>query len=627
MFDESSTVKILCLRMPSASYFIVMSIFLMNYRRTIAAEAPARRPSPFPLKVMPLDASPAPRRTSPRQPPPPPPPSSARIIPQPSIRKPSPQLASPPAQLSPVLRKQAPLSNFNPKQPTPGPPSPAPPFLQFRFPALLPIQTYRPPSPPLPSTRPPSISPARPLPRPLLRPLPRSASPTRPALSSSSPLSPPPKPHSPSPGPSNRPILVPSWNPSAGPPSPIPNLNNLPLTPRRGTTPPQRLSPPPAPCSPPPSPPKRWPPLLPPPRPLPQTSQPSLRPPRGVSPSPVSSPPTKSFSRPAPEQPRPAPSPRPLLPPTRSAATFPRDPQAQKPPSLTPPLAFIRAISPPTPTSSIPPPPPASPPSPPPSPPSSPPPSPPASPPPSPPSNRTPPPALAPFVGTPLLQLPTPPAPVQPRASPISVKDSPRHPAPRPRSPTSVSALLPASAFSDNDDIDQFPGGNCPDAPAVLDLTNLYRARHQAPPLTWDEQLAHDSTAYAKVLAAKNCQLRHMTYGENLMQETGYPKPGMSCISATQGWYSEVLMYDFNSRYPFQENWPRKTGHFSQLVWRSSSKIGCGAAIANLNFTLNGRLYGGGCKVIVCRYLQYGNVASDFEFLLNVRPNVSEIQL
>ncbi len=53
----------------------------------------------------------------------------------------------------------------------------------------------------------------------------------------------------------------------------------------------------------------------------------------------------------------------------------------------------------------------------------------------------------------------------------------------------------------------------------MLSKNNGYRAVHQAPGVAWNEQLARDSDAYAKVLAAQNCKLEHSQangYGENL---------------------------------------------------------------------------------------------------------------
>ncbi|GLC77467.1 hypothetical protein PLESTF_001939000 [Pleodorina starrii] len=151
----------------------------------------------------------------------------------------------------------------------------------------------------------------------------------------------------------------------------------------------------------------------------------------------------------------------------------------------------------------------------------------------------------------------------------------------------------------------------------VFNATNFYRARHQAPPLAWSEALARDATAYAQVLAAKSCLLKHASYGENLMQVIGYPKPTVSCLGAIHGWYSQALLYNFAAKYPYTANWPKKIGHFSQLVWSDSSLFGCGVAVADVAIAGQGRTYPGGCRMVVCRYLSFGNVALDYMFLKN----------
>ncbi|EFJ40698.1 hypothetical protein VOLCADRAFT_99452 [Volvox carteri f. nagariensis] len=113
----------------------------------------------------------------------------------------------------------------------------------------------------------------------------------------------------------------------------------------------------------------------------------------------------------------------------------------------------------------------------------------------------------------------------------------------------------------------------------LLATTNLYRAVHQAPPLTWDVNLAAASQAYAESLVTQQCELTHGSVGENL--------------------YS---------------------------VWRSSTAIGCGVALMTQAITFSsGNTYPGACKVVVCRYSPPGNYPDDGLVAANVLANITTI--
>ena len=48
--------------------------------------------------------------------------------------------------------------------------------------------------------------------------------------------------------------------------------------------------------------------------------------------------------------------------------------------------------------------------------------------------------------------------------------------------------------------------------------------------------------------------------------------------TASERWYAEVSQYDFSN-----PHYISGTGHFTQLVWKSSKQIGCGAACNSYN--------------------------------------------
>ncbi len=165
----------------------------------------------------------------------------------------------------------------------------------------------------------------------------------------------------------------------------------------------------------------------------------------------------------------------------------------------------------------------------------------------------------------------------------------------------------------------------CPDLSNVVNTTNKYRALHQAIPLTWDKNLSLASTEYAKILS-KNCALEHSGSGENLYSVASYPAPNDNCQPAIDVWYSEASRYKYTNT-PFTDNWKNGVGHFTQLVWKGTKKFGCGYAISD--FKVPWFRFPIKCKVIVCRYLPFGNVGSDSAFKQNVLPikNYLKIEL
>jgi uncharacterized protein YkwD len=128
---------------------------------------------------------------------------------------------------------------------------------------------------------------------------------------------------------------------------------------------------------------------------------------------------------------------------------------------------------------------------------------------------------------------------------------------------------------------------------SVLDAHNAYRARHCVAPLTWSPRIAATAQRWAE-----RCALNHDTnsgLGENLAWGTQ-----ISGRDAVSLWYQEITQY--NPRVPAFG----PAGHFTQLVWRGSKQLGCGAAMC------------GGDVYWVCRYSPAGNFEG--EYRANVSP-------
>lgn len=58
-------------------------------------------------------------------------------------------------------------------------------------------------------------------------------------------------------------------------------------------------------------------------------------------------------------------------------------------------------------------------------------------------------------------------------------------------------------------------------------------------------------------------------------------------------WYEEVDLYDFKN-----PGFSARTGHFTQLVWKASSNLGCGIAISDENIIYTVSQYTGPGNVI-----------------------------
>lgn len=131
-------------------------------------------------------------------------------------------------------------------------------------------------------------------------------------------------------------------------------------------------------------------------------------------------------------------------------------------------------------------------------------------------------------------------------------------------------------------------GGVPAEMKPLLDAHNAYRDQHCAPPMTWSKAAAASAQEWAN-----QCNFSHPGghgYGENLAWGTS-----MSPARAAQMWYDEVGAYDWNN-----PGFSQATGHFTQVVWQSTTQIGCGMAQC------------GNRTFIVCRYAPPGNYEGQF---------------
>jgi hypothetical protein len=121
---------------------------------------------------------------------------------------------------------------------------------------------------------------------------------------------------------------------------------------------------------------------------------------------------------------------------------------------------------------------------------------------------------------------------------------------------------------------------------------NKYRRRHvDTPDVTWDSALAAQAQKCADMKPGTKPQSGgwHCSSGENWHGQSS------SAESVVGSWYSEIADYDYSN-----PGYQADTGHFTQIIWKSSPKIGCATN------------YGS-----VCNY-STGNVIGQFKD--NVKP-------
>lgn len=138
------------------------------------------------------------------------------------------------------------------------------------------------------------------------------------------------------------------------------------------------------------------------------------------------------------------------------------------------------------------------------------------------------------------------------------------------------------------------------DAREFVDAHNAIRAAVQrpatypgpwapVPPVTWSDEVASTAQAWADHLRdTRKCGLLHSDtrYGENLAAGKK-----VDAAHAVRMWASEIKNYKYVPKYEFEA----RTGHYTQLVWRRTTHIGCGRASCGRN------------SVVVCRYSPAGN--------------------
>ncbi|KAL2071490.1 hypothetical protein VTL71DRAFT_12725 [Oculimacula yallundae] len=140
----------------------------------------------------------------------------------------------------------------------------------------------------------------------------------------------------------------------------------------------------------------------------------------------------------------------------------------------------------------------------------------------------------------------------------------------------------------------------------VIDDHNWYRSQHSASLLKWNDDLAKSSNDW--VNKCKWGHSGHPGVGENIA--LGYSK----VVDAINGWALERTNYNFN-----KPGFGSGTGHFTQMVWKGTTEVGC----ARKQCQVPGFSNGNPTFYLVCQYQSPGNVVSAGQFEENVGRQIS----
>jgi len=133
----------------------------------------------------------------------------------------------------------------------------------------------------------------------------------------------------------------------------------------------------------------------------------------------------------------------------------------------------------------------------------------------------------------------------------------------------------------------------------MLETHNGERALMGEPPLKWDPILAAHAAGWAEYLGGIG-RLEHdrgSGEGENLwMGGAGAYKPR----AMVEDWIGEKVNFDYGA-FPYvsrTHSW-HDVGHYTQIIWRHTDRLGCAMTTAN------------GWDYLVCRYRAPGNVVGE----------------
>jgi len=135
------------------------------------------------------------------------------------------------------------------------------------------------------------------------------------------------------------------------------------------------------------------------------------------------------------------------------------------------------------------------------------------------------------------------------------------------------------------------------DIKVLLREHNRVRADVGVGKLTWSKKLGRYAQAWTDHLAATSCEMQHRPregkwkqhHGENLFIGTaGF----YSVREAVLAWESEKSDYRYGV---FNGSSRKPIGHYTQVIWKNTTRVGCGQTLCNGNL------------IVACNYDPPGN--------------------
>ncbi|XP_077985993.1 uncharacterized protein LOC144440485 [Glandiceps talaboti] len=143
----------------------------------------------------------------------------------------------------------------------------------------------------------------------------------------------------------------------------------------------------------------------------------------------------------------------------------------------------------------------------------------------------------------------------------------------------------------------------------LFEAHNYYRCLHGVPLLKWDKTLEK----YGDHLAASNAiqgRLEHSyfgRFGENIAMQEVKGIDRITGLGFVKMFHDEIKLFNFkNPKFSFD------TGHFTQLIWKTTKRIGCGSSLRHKKHWT--QFY------VACEYDPPGNIDEDAIMTANVLP-------